>query len=107
MNKKTIEDTLRFITMVADKQAWKVTSDVELLGILAEGLAKNFNRYGYFSCPCRLAEAVRDKDRDIICPCVYARPDIEEYGHCYCGLYLGQVFFDSGKLPESIPERRL
>jgi len=51
-------------------------------------------------------EGLRDEDKDIICPCVYAKPDLEEYGQCYCGLYLTKELFASGKQTGSIPERR-
>ncbi len=37
------------------------------LSILAD-LLVNKERYGYTSCPCRLASGDREKDRDIICP---------------------------------------
>jgi ferredoxin-thioredoxin reductase catalytic subunit len=107
MSTKTKEDTLIFVTMVANKQNWKITHDEELLGLLLEGLTKNFNRYGYFSCPCRAASCDKQKDKDIICPCAYCRPDMEEFGHCYCGLYMSSAFFSTGKTPRSIPERRL
>ncbi|MEI6079419.1 MAG: ferredoxin-thioredoxin reductase catalytic domain-containing protein [bacterium] len=106
MNKKTKEDTRLFTTMVVKKQDWKLTHDEELLELLLEGLTKNFNRYGYFCCPCRSAKNDREKDKDITCPCVYSWPDIKEFGHCYCGLYMSQAFFESGKQPGSIPERR-
>lgn len=105
-SKKTRDDALTFMRMVAGKQGWKLNPDSELVGILAEGLAKNFNRYGYFSCPCRDADGVRVKDKDIICPCEYCLPDQKAFGHCYCGLYLTAEFFDSGMAPSSIPERR-
>lgn len=103
---KTLQDTETFITMVAKKQDWRLHPDKEFLGFLIEGLTKNYNRYGYFSCPCRDAAGVREKDEDIICPCDCCRPDQEEYGHCYCGLYLVPEFAESGKMPSSIPERR-
>lgn len=103
---KTTEQTLQFMEMVARHQGWQLNSDEEFIRMLAEGLTTNYNRYGYYSCPCRDADGIREKDKDIICPCKYCRPDQEEYGHCYCGLYLTKEFFDSGKKPQSIPERR-
>ena len=106
MSSKTKENTLIFVSMVANKQGWKITHDQEILDIILEGLTKNFNRYGYYSCPCRLASNNKEKDKDIICPCIYSRPDIKEYGHCYCGLYMSNAFFDTKKMPHSIPERR-
>jgi ferredoxin-thioredoxin reductase catalytic chain len=50
---------------------------------LLDGLLINRERYGYMSCPCRLASGNREWDRDIICPCAYREQDIREYGRCY------------------------
>jgi ferredoxin-thioredoxin reductase catalytic chain len=104
--KKSSEDTSEFARMVADRQNWKLNPDKEFFSMLIEGLTVNYNRYGYFSCPCRDATGNRQMDRDILCPCVYCKPDQDEFGHCYCGLYLTHEFFKSGKTPRSIPERR-
>ncbi|MFX0065822.1 MAG: ferredoxin-thioredoxin reductase catalytic domain-containing protein [Candidatus Hermodarchaeota archaeon] len=104
--KKTKDDTYKFARMVSNKQNWKLNSDKEFLDMLMEGLTINYNRYGYFSCPCRDAAGVKARDKDIICPCDYAVPDQQDYGHCYCGLFLTQDFFASNKPTRSIPERR-
>jgi ferredoxin-thioredoxin reductase catalytic subunit len=73
---------------------------------LLEALYINKNRYGYMCCPCRLALGDKEKDRDIICPCVYREADVEEFGSCYCNLYVSSDW-NEGKIPESyIPERR-
>ncbi len=103
---KTIAQTLQFMKMVAAHQGWELNPDNEFIQMLAEGLTVNYNRYGYYSCPCRDADGIREKDNDIICPCTYCRPDQEEFGHCYCGLYFTKEFYTSGKKPHSIPERR-
>jgi ferredoxin-thioredoxin reductase catalytic chain len=50
---------------------------------LLDGLLINRERYGYMSCPCRLASGNREWDRDIVCPCAYREDDIREYGRCY------------------------
>ncbi|MHA1719860.1 MAG: ferredoxin-thioredoxin reductase catalytic domain-containing protein [Promethearchaeota archaeon] len=103
---KTKEDAKNFSEMVAKKQGWKLNRDTGFLTMLFEGLATNFNRYGYYSCPCRDADCEKTLDKDIICPCDYCAPDMQEYGHCYCGMYLTKEFYDSEKVPKSIPERR-
>ncbi len=103
---KTGDDTRRFVLMVSAKQGWRLHPDEDFLDMLIDGLTKNYNRYGYYACPCRAADGVREKDRDIICPCEYCLPDQAEYGHCYCGLYLTPDFFDRKEIPRSIPERR-
>lgn len=73
---------------------------------LLDALLTNKNRYGYMVCPCRLASGNRENDKDIICPCVYRKPDVEEYGSCYCNLYVSKEW-NEGKIPhEYVPERR-
>ena len=73
---------------------------------LLEALLKNKDRYGYMVCPCRLAAGDREKDKDIICPCVYREPDVDEYGSCYCNLYVSPAW-NAGAIPhEYVPERR-
>ena len=103
---KTQADALRFIYQVADYQGWKVNADEQFVKDLATGLTVNYNRYGYFLCPCRDGDGQRSADDDIVCPCKYNEPDQEEYGHCFCGLFLSERFFATGNEPETIPERR-
>ena len=73
---------------------------------LLQGLLTNRERYGYMSCPCRLATGDREKDRDIICPCVYRQPDVAEYGSCYCGLYVSNAWNEEDIVHQRVPERR-
>ena len=103
---KTTRDARRFMEAVARHQGWALNPDEEFLGDLADGLARNYNAYGYFLCPCRDGDGTRDADRDIICPCDYAVPDQQDYGHCFCGLFLTPEFAARGREPQPIPERR-
>lgn len=73
---------------------------------LLKGLLVNKQRYGYMSCPCRLASGRREQDRDIICPCVYRDPDVSEYGSCYCNLYVSREWNEAKGDHEYVPERR-
>ncbi len=82
-----------------------LTPDPELLQAFLEGLKANEERYGYPSCPCRLASGKFDDDRDIICPCDYRDPDVVEFGACYCRLYVNKEIYESKQLP-TVPERR-
>jgi len=73
---------------------------------LLDALLENKKRYGYMSCPCRLASGDRKTDRDILCPCVYRESDVKEYGSCYCNLYVSQEWNEE-KIPHKyIPEKR-
>ena len=73
---------------------------------LIEGLITNRERYGYMCCPCRLAKEDSEADRDIICPCDYRQKDVEEYGSCYCGLYVSESWNDNLVEHVFVPERR-
>lgn len=106
MSQKSVEDTRLFATMVAKKQDWELNGDPSFLQGLLEGLKENYNRYGYFLCPCRDSDGSRETDKNSICPCRWAREDVPEYGHCYCGLYLSPAFAASGQFPGSIPDRQ-
>jgi ferredoxin-thioredoxin reductase catalytic subunit len=90
----------------AEASGYHLNPDTEFTKELVEGLLVNEKRYGYWACPCRLASGVKDKDLDIICPCDYRDPDLNDYDTCYCGLYVSQVIVDGEKEVKKIPERR-
>lgn len=106
MNTKTLEQTRLFTQMVAQKQGWVLNPDGAFYETLVEGLMTNFNRYGYYLCPCRDSDGSREADKKAICPCVWSKLDVPEFGHCYCALYLSREFLKSGKAPSGIPDRR-
>lgn len=73
---------------------------------LLHALLMNRSRYGYMGCPCRLLSGEREKDKDIICPCIYSVPDIREYGSCYCNLYVSKEWNEYKIAHVYVPERR-
>ena len=89
----------------ANTFGYHLTPDPDLLQGLLEGLKTNEERYGYPSCPCRLASGKLEIDRDIICPCDYRDPDVAEFGACYCRLYVNKKVYQTKDLP-TVPERR-
>ena len=91
---------------VQEPKGYYFNKDKERVFDLLNALMVNKQRYGYMACPCRLASGSRENDKDIICPCVYRAPDVEEYGSCYCNLYVSQEWNEE-KIPrEFVPERR-
>jgi len=86
---------------------YHLNPDTEFTKALITGLIENEKRYGYSSCPCRLAARNKDEDIDIICPCDYRDPDLAEHGACYCALYVSDAVLKGEKTLSSIPERRL
>jgi len=73
---------------------------------LIRGLLRNEGRFGYPSCPCRLASGKKEEDLDIICPCDYRDADLEDYGACYCALYVNEDIAQGRRNVAPVPERR-
>lgn len=90
----------------AEKSGYNLGPDHDLVMTLMHGLLVNQERYGYASCPCRLASGRIEQDRDIICPCDYRDPDLDEYETCYCALYVSERVSKGERMVGSIPERR-
>ncbi len=90
----------------AEAGGYHLNPDVAFTRDLVQGLLVNIRRYGYQACPCRLASGQREEDLDIICPCDYRDPDLNEYGACYCALYVSQAVLAGRQKVQAIPERR-
>ena len=73
---------------------------------LVSGILTNERRYGYPACPCRLASGKKEDDLDICCPCDYRDPDLDEFGACYCALYVTRAIHEGKQALTSIPDRR-
>lgn len=92
---------------VQEQKGYFFNRDRERVFDLLEALILNKERYGYMGCPCRLASGDKERDKDIICPCDYRAPDVEEFGSCYCNLYVSKKW-NEGEVPHVyVPERRL
>ncbi len=90
-----------------ESSGYHLNPDIQFTQDLVNGLLINKKRYGYQACPCRLAKGVKEEDSDIICPCDYRDDDLNEYGSCYCALYVSEDIVICKKNLNSIPERRL
>jgi len=89
----------------AEEGGYRLNPDRTFVLRLIQGLLENQKAYGYWCCPCRLGLGEKAKDVDIICPCYYRDSDIEEFGACYCALYVSDEWIAGGKKHGSIPER--
>jgi ferredoxin-thioredoxin reductase catalytic subunit len=103
---KEIDKLYERLNREAEASGYHLNPDMVHTKDLVEGLLVNEKRYGYWACPCRLAEGVKEEDLDIICPCDYRDPDLNDYGTCYCALYVSQAVLKGEKKLGSIPERR-
>jgi len=94
------------LNVAAEAGGYHLNPEIEFTDDLVHGLLVNEKRYGYPSCPCRLATGSKSDDLDIICPCDYRDADLVEYDTCYCGLYVSKDVVDGKKKIGKIPERR-
>jgi ferredoxin-thioredoxin reductase catalytic chain len=90
----------------AEAGGYHLNPDREFTRELVRSLLTNQERYGYWACPCRLAAGDKAADLDIICPCDYRDADLNEFGSCFCALYVSQLIAEGKKQAASIPERR-
>ncbi len=101
-----VEKLYKRLEREAESGGYHLNPDVDFTKDLERGLIVNEKRYGYWVCPCRLADGKKQEDLDIICPCDYRDADLNDYGACYCGLYVSKDVVDGKKRIGSIPERR-
>jgi ferredoxin-thioredoxin reductase catalytic subunit len=106
VTKEEIEKLRERLNREAEASGYHLNPDTEHTKELVKGLLTNEKRYGYRACPCRLASGVKEEDLDIICPCDYRDPDLDDYGTCYCSLYVSLAVLEGGRKAGSIPERR-
>ena len=104
--KDEVRKLYEMLKKVQEPKGYFFNKDMERTSEILEGLLTNRERYGYMCCPCRLATGNRDRDSDIMCPCAYRWADVEEYGSCYCNLYVSKAW-NEGQIPHAhVPERR-
>ena len=101
-----VEKLYEMLKKTQEAKGYFFNKDKERVFELLEALIINKKRYGYMACPCRLASGNKENDKDIICPCIYRVPDVEEYGSCYCNLYVSEEWNRDEISHEHVPERR-
>jgi len=106
IKQSVIDSTYTRLNDEALAGGYNLNPDTESTKDLVHGLLVNEARYGYPSCPCRLASGKREEDLDIICPCDYRDADVVEFDTCYCGLYVSKPVVEGKKTIGMIPERR-
>lgn len=86
----TEEQVLEISRKYAEHAGFMLNPDPEIVDTVIKGLVANEKKHGFRYCPCRLVTGDKEKDRLIICPCVYHKQEIREQGHCHCMLFFGK-----------------
>ncbi|KDE55753.1 ferredoxin-thioredoxin reductase catalytic domain-containing protein [Methanoculleus sp. MH98A] len=87
MSEEGIEEARARAKEYAKEKDYILNPDEKQLSAVLRGLARNKERFGEAYCPCRLRSGDPEKDRIIICPCIYHEKEIEEQGTCHCRLF--------------------
>ncbi len=106
INNSDIDELFNRLSEDAVSSGYNLNPDTSFTKSLVRGLLVNEKRYGYGACPCRLATGKQQEDLDIICPCDYRDPDLDQYGACYCALYVDEDIRSESKKVLPIPDRR-
>jgi len=61
----TPERLYEILSKYAESKGIQLNNDKEYVLDILEGLLTNESRYGYRSCPCRLATGIKEKDADM------------------------------------------
>lgn len=87
-NKEKIEILRRKYQSYAQKNGFRLNPNKEIVDRLFMALLERQEKYGKEYCPCRRVSNNPEKNKKIICPCVYHKKEIQEQGHCHCFLFV-------------------
>lgn len=106
ISEEEVERKIRAIFRDAEDGGYHLNPERDFIKKLVRGLLVNEARYGYPACPCRLSRGIKAEDLDIICPCDYRDPDLDQFGACYCALYVSDEDTAKKEPDTVVPERR-
>lgn len=88
-NKEQEEVNIRkMLNDYAAHAPYQLHPDLKIVNNVIKGLVMRKIKYGYAYCPCRLVMGDNERDKKIICPCVYHSEEIEREGECHCQLFV-------------------
>ena len=101
-----VDELHKKLSKEAEESGYHLNPDIEFTKELVRSILINQERYDYWACPCRLASGIKEEDLDITCPCDYRDADLNQFGCCFCALYVSGYVVQGKKKINSIPERR-
>ncbi len=88
MENKEIQELKIQSDNYAKKTGIKLNPNGKIVDRIINGLLKNKQKYGAIYCPCRVVTGDKEKDKEIICPCIFHKKEIELQGRCLCQLFV-------------------
>lgn len=90
-NNNKEEEEIKIRQMINDyvsNSPYRLNPDAKIVDRVVKGLVMRKMKYGHPYCPCRLVMGDFEKDKKIICPCVYHIEEVERDGECHCNLFV-------------------
>ncbi len=74
----------------AEETGIAMNPDEKIVNAIITGLLWKKQSNGELYCPCRALSGDKEKDKDIICPCIFHQKEIEDMSHCHCNLFVAK-----------------
>lgn len=71
----------------AAERGWMLNPDDRQREAVIKGLTRNTEKFGAAYCPCRIRSGDPEKDKQIICPCIFHQDELDQAGHCTCNFF--------------------
>ena len=87
MSEELEKEVRKWAEEYAAGHGWILNPDEKQRTAVIKGLARNKEKHGSAYCPCRVRSGDPEKDRSIICPCIYHQDELDQAGHCTCNFF--------------------
>ena len=84
------KELMKTMQAYADSKGFKLNPNEKALEGIINGLLRNKKFKGDIYCPCRVVTGDKEKDKEIACPCIFHRGEIELQGRCKCTLFFAK-----------------
>ena len=79
---------LEFAKKHAEENGIMLNPDERIVQGIIKGLFMKEEKFGEKYCPCRRESGDKEKDKEIICPCIFHMDEIKDMDHCHCNLFV-------------------
>lgn len=88
IDQKKIEELIKEYEAHAEEKGMLLNPNRKIVEAIARGLLMKELKLGKRYCPCRVTTGDEEKDKKMICPCIYHLQEVDEKGQCICRLFI-------------------
>ena len=87
IKEEEIQKLIKEYQEYADSKGFKLNTDEKALYTMVSALLKKQKKFGANYCPCLVMTGDVEKDKEIICPCIFHEEEVKTQGRCLCRLF--------------------